>query len=84
MNLEQYYEAKGIVARIEYLDDEIEKIKNLLGKKSLARWDMMVAADQYSGCQVISHYGLLPEFLKAALNKHVKERDKLIEKLTKI
>lgn len=84
MNLEQYYEAKVIVARIEHLDDEIKKIKNLLGNKSLARWGMMIAADQYSDRQVISHYGLLPDFLEAALNKHVEERDELIEKLTKI
>lgn len=84
MNLEQYYEAKEIVARIEHLDDEIKKIKSLLEKKSLARWDMMIGADQYSDRQVISHYGLLPEFLKAVLNKHVEEHDKLIEKLTKI
>jgi len=84
MNLEQYYEAKGIVTRIEHLDDEIKKIKNLLGKKSLAHWCMTIEADKYSDRQVISHYGLLPEFLEAALNKHVEERDELIEKLTKI
>ena len=36
MNLEQYYEAKGIVVRIEYLDSEIKKIKSLLEKKSFS------------------------------------------------
>lgn len=86
MTIENYNKARDLVIQIERIQKEIYDLKDIIGNDTYdtAYWLMEVRPNTSHPDKRINHYGLLPEFLQAVLNKHLEELHKLESELEKL
>lgn len=84
MTLENYEKAKEIIAKINYINDEIRELRYLLDNSDLSKWRMEVRYSTTFSPRSIDHCGMLPEFMQTILEKKIaryKELKKELEEL---
>ena len=84
MTLENYEKAKEIIAKINYVNDEIGELRYLLDNSDLSKWRMEVRPSVTFSLRSIDHCGMLPEFMQTILEKKLaryKELKKELEEL---
>lgn len=84
MTIEDYNTATDIIAKIQWLDNCIYDIKNIIQRSDTTNWVMAVRPNNSHPFTDINHVGLLPKFLNMALSKLCEERKDLMEKLEEI
>lgn len=84
MTLESYEKAKEIIREINYVNNEIGKLRSLLDSGDLSKWQMEVRLFDSVQFRNIDHCGMLPEFIQTILEKKLaryKELKKELEEL---
>ena len=84
MTLENYEKAKEIIAKIDYVNDEIGELRYILDNGNLSKWRMEVRCSASTLPKRIDHCGMLPEFMQTILEKKLaiyKELKKELEEL---
>lgn len=83
MTIEDFNKARGLVAQIEGIQNEIYDLEDIIHKDT-SHWLMEVRQNTAHPDKIINHYGLLPEFLQVVLSKHLEELHKLESELEKL
>lgn len=83
MTLESYNKAKYIVTNINRLNEEIAELQDIM-RHDTSGWIFQVREGMSFSARSIDHYGMLPEMLQAILSKHISERKRLEDELTKL
>ena len=85
MTLESYEKAKEIVRKINSVDNEIKELRSLLDTSSdLSKWRMELRPSTTFSSKSIDHCGMLPEFIRAILEKELAKYSELKEELGKL
>ncbi len=83
MLLDSFEKARGIIAKIYSLDEEIDELRNIMSHDT-SKWLLEVREGASFSARRIRHCGMLPEMLQAILSKHISERNRLVEELEKL
>ena len=84
MTLENYEKAQKIVRKIDSVNNEIRKLRSLLGSGDLSKWHMEVRPLGSVSSRSIDHCGMLPEFIQTILEKKLMEYSELEKKLEEL
>lgn len=84
MIMNDYGKARKLIKKIEELEDKISDLSSILMKNDTSTWRMEIRSSTTSGFYNINHYGMLPEFLQAVLNKHLEELYELQSEFDKL
>lgn len=83
MTIDDFNKARGLIVQIEEIQNEIHVLEDII-RNNPYDWLMEVRKNASHQNKRINHYGLLPEFLQAVLNKHLEELHKLESELEKL
>lgn len=83
MTIDDYNKARGLVAQIEKIQNEIYDLKDIISKDT-SDWLMEVRSNTYQPLKKVNHCGLLPEFLQAVLSKQQAKLHELENELDKL
>lgn len=83
MTLESYDKARDIVTKINRLDEKIAELRDIMSHDT-SEWIFQVKEGMSFSARLIDHYGMLPEMLQAIFSKHISERKRLEDELTKL
>lgn len=83
MTMDDYNKASDLIIKIETINRDICILRDII-KNDTSHWLMEVRLNTSYPLEKVNHYGMLPEFLQAVLNKHLEELHKLESELEKL